>query len=115
MNEKKYTDETREIKVIKKGKKRIIEEDTEDYSDLEKTREFKNTFLKNGNAVIRYNPSIDQGLSSEQVNQRKKDGLTNKYKDKNQKTVIGIICKNLFTFLNILLYSIGIILFSVHA
>lgn len=115
MNEKKYTDETREIKVIKKGKKRIIEEDTEDYSDLEKTREFKNTFLKNGNAVIRYNPSIDQGLSSEQVNQRKKDGLTNKYKDKNQKTVIGIICKNLFTFLNILLYSIGIILFAVHA
>ena len=63
MDEKKYPDETREIKVIKKGKKRIIEEDNEDYSDLEKTREFKNTFLKNGNVVIRLNPSIEKGLS----------------------------------------------------
>lgn len=110
MDEKKYPDETREIKVIKKGKKRIIEEDNEDYSDLEKTREFKNTFLKNGNVVIRLNPSIEKGLSSEQVNQRKKDGLSNKYKDKNQKTYVGIIVKNVFTFLNILLYLIAVVL-----
>lgn len=113
---KKINDETTQIKVVKKGKKHIIVEDlSDDYSDLEKTREFKNVFLKDNQQVIRYHPRLTEGLNSSEVEQRKKDGLTNRYKDKNQKTIIGIICKNLFTFLNILLYSIAIILFAVGA
>lgn len=110
MGEKKYNDETTEIKIIKKGKRRIIVEENEDYSDLEKTREFKTTFIKKQEGVIRYKPTIEKGLSKEQVLERKKKGLVNKTKDKNQKTIVGIICKNLFTFLNILLYAIAIIL-----
>lgn len=37
MSKKRYTDETTQIKIIKKGKKHLIAEDeSEDYSDLEK-------------------------------------------------------------------------------
>lgn len=111
MGEKKYQDETKELKIIKKGNKKIIAED-EDYSDLEKTREFKKVFNNSGKEVIRFNPNLKQGLNDDQVKQRKKEGLTNKTKDKNKKSVLGIICKNVFTFLNILLYSIGAILIA---
>ena len=114
MNKKQFTDETTQIKVITKGKKKfIIEDETEDYSDLQKTREFKTIFLKNGNLVVRYNPSIKDGLSNEQVSFRIKDKLTNKYRDKNKKTVLGIILKNLFTFLNVILFIIGAVLISI--
>lgn len=112
----RINDETTQVKVMKKGKKNIIVEDfNEDYSDLERTREFKSVFIKNGNQVIRYHSKLNEGLSIDQVEERRKEGLTNKYKDKNQKTIFGIIIKNLFTFLNILLYSIAIILFIVGA
>lgn len=115
MEEKKFTDETMQIKVVTKGKKRIIVEDeSEDYSDLQKTREFKNNFLRNGNPIARYNPKLKEGLTDDQVNLRKKEGLTNKCKDKNKKTVLGIICKNLFTFLNIVLFIIAAVLVSVN-
>jgi len=116
MSKKRYTDETTQIKIIKKGKKHLIAEDeSEDYSDLEKTREFNNAFLKGGDRIVRYHPEISEGLSDEEIASRKKDGLTNKCRDKNKKTVIGIICKNLFTFLNILLYLIGAVLLAVGA
>lgn len=114
MDNKRFTDETTQIKVITKGKKRlIVEDEKEDYSDLQKTREFKSVFLRNGNPIVRHNPSIREGLDSDKVDQRIKDGLTNKCKDKNKKTVLGIILKNVFTFLNILLFGIGIVLFSI--
>lgn len=114
MKDKRFTDETTEIKIIKRGKKRIIVEDeNEDYSDLEKTREFRKVFLKNGNPIVRFDPKVKVGLNDEQIASRKKEGLTNKCKDKNKKTVFGIICKNLFTFLNILLFIIGVFLIAV--
>ena len=116
MNNKRGTDVTTQIRIVRKGKKNIIMEDpNEDYSDLEKTREFKTTFIKNGNPVIRLNPDIKEGLSTEDVEKRIKDGLTNKYRDKNRKTYFGIICRNVFTFLNILLFLIAFVLAAVKA
>ena len=113
MDKKKYTDETTQIKVIKKGKKNIINEDENEYQDLQKTREFKKVFVLNGKVVDRYHPVIKKGLSEEQVQSRVKEGLSNKYRDKNQKTYIGIVLKNIFTFLNILLFIIGAVLISI--
>ena len=116
MNDKRLTDVTTQIHVVRRGKKNIIMEDpNEDYSDLEKTREFRTTFIKNGNPVIRLNPDIKEGLSTEQVDKRIKDGLSNKYKDKNRKTYVGIICQNVFTFLNMLLFLIAFVLAAVKA
>ncbi len=95
---------------------KLLKEETEapilddDLKDLEETREFRKIETKNGEYITRYNPNLEHGLSSSQVENRIKDGLTNKTKDKNQKTVLGIIAKNLFTFLNILLYIIFILL-----
>ena len=87
MDNKRFTDETTQIKVITKGKKRlIVEDEKEDYSDLQKTREFKSVFIRNGNPIVRHNPSIRDGLDSDKVDQRIKDGLTNKCKDKNKKS-----------------------------
>ena len=46
MDNKRFTDETTQIKVITKGKKRlIVEDEKEDYSDLQKTREFKSVLI----------------------------------------------------------------------
>lgn len=60
--------------------------------------------------VKRYNPKYTQGLSSYQVEKREQDGLINKTKIKISGTYLKIICKNVFTFFNILLITIGIIL-----
>ena len=114
MDKKQFTDETTQIKVIQKGKKRfIVEDEAEDYSELQKTREFKNTFVRNGAPIVRHNPTIQEGLTNEQVASRIKEGLNNKCKDKTKKTVLGIILKNLFTFLNMLLFIIGAVLISI--
>ena len=110
MDNKKFTDETTQIKVIKKGRKNIIKEEENEYQDLQKTREFKKVFIANGKVVDRYHPDIQFGLNDEQIEKRKKDGLTNRFKDKNKKTYLGIIVKNTFTFLNILLYAIAIVI-----
>ena len=114
MDKKQFTDETTQIKVIQKGKKRfIVEDEAEDYSELQKTREFKNTFVRNGAPIVRHNPTIREGLTNEQVASRIKEGLNNKCKDKTKKTVLGNILKNLFTFLNMLLFIIGAVLISI--
>lgn len=82
----------------------------DDLKDLEDTREFRKIENKNGEFVTRYSPNINHGLSSSQVENRIKDGLTNNTKDKNQKSILGIIVKNVFTFLNILLFAIFLLL-----
>ena len=65
MDKKQFTDETTQIKVIQKGKKRfIVEDEAEDYSELQKTREFKNTFVRNGAPIVRHNPTIQEGLTN---------------------------------------------------
>lgn len=59
----------------------------------------------------RIDASISAGLSSSQVNDREENSLINKNVNKTDKSVGQIIAKNLFTFFNILLFAIAIILF----
>lgn len=63
--------------------------------------------------VVRYlNTSILEGLSSEIVNQRIEDGLTNSSGDDKGKTIFEIILSNLFTFFN-MLYAIITVIFVI--
>ena len=45
-------------------------------------------------------PDLRRGLTSEQVRQRKKDGLLNEQEDKNSKSIKQIVRDNLMTFVN---------------
>ena len=45
----------------------------------------------------RYNQDINIGLTEEQIKKRKKDKLTNKIKNNNEKTYFKIVFDNLFT------------------
>ena len=63
--------------------------------------------------IERYNPDIEKGLSSEQVEERKKAHLVNKSKKAFGKTYTQIIVSNLFSFFNIVLYLIAGILIYV--
>ncbi len=60
--------------------------------------------------ITRYNPSIDEGLSNEIVNQRIKDNLINKVKNKTSKSYLNIFTGNVFTFFNLL----GLIVFVAY-
>ena len=55
----------------------------------------------------RYNPDIESGLSSAQVNKRVEEGYVNKTKVVVGKTVWEILRSNVFTFFNILLFAIA--------
>ena len=57
--------------------------------------------------IERFNPTIEQGLSDEQVELRKKQKLLNKSKKAFGKSYAEIIVSNLFSFFNILLYIIA--------
>ncbi len=50
------------------------------------------------------------GLSTEEVQKLTEEGRINKIKSKKSSSILGIIFKNLFTFFNLLLFSIAIIL-----
>lgn len=63
--------------------------------------------------IERYNPETNQGLSLEQVEERKKAHLINKSKKAFGKTYTQIIVSNLFSFFNIVLYLIAGILIYV--
>ncbi len=60
--------------------------------------------------ITRYNPSIEEGLSNEIVNQRTKDNLINKVKNKTSKSYLNIFTGNVFTFFNLL----GLIVFIAY-
>lgn len=62
------------------------------------------------NIIKRYSPKYSKGLSSYQVEKRIQDHLNNKTKIKISGTYFRIICKNVFTFFNILLVLIGMVL-----
>lgn len=62
--------------------------------------------------IKRYDPSFKEGLSTFQVNERVENGLVNKSQIKIDVTIFRILAKNLFTFFNILLLTIGIIVIS---
>ena len=48
--------------------------------------------------IVRFNPQYTQGLNSEQIEERNKQGLVNITEDVNKKGYMGIIVKNVFTF-----------------
>ena len=50
----------------------------------------------------RYNPDSTKGLTREEVEERVQNGLTNKVKAKNSKSIPAIIIGNTFTFFNLL-------------
>lgn len=64
--------------------------------------------------AVRYN-RIEEGLSTEIVEQRILDGLTNENNTKATKTIPQIIVSNVFTFFNILMFIIAGFLISVNA
>ena len=57
--------------------------------------------------VERYNPDVNSGLSSTQVNKRAEEGYVNKTKVTVGKSVWEILRSNVFTFFNILLFAIA--------
>lgn len=58
----------------------------------------------------RFSPSIDFGLTTEQVEQRTEQGLANADTGKQGKSITGIILSNIFTFFNILYIIIAVVL-----
>ena len=59
------------------------------------------------NSVVRFEPSSEYGLTLEQVEQRKKDGLINDNKKQYSKTYKQIFLNNIFTFFNILCLAVA--------
>lgn len=62
---------------------------------------------KNKKEIERFNPSIGQGLASEQVQLRNRQGLNNKTKPAIGKSYLEIILTNVFNFFNVLLFIIA--------
>ncbi len=108
-NKKAFSDETTELRILKKQKKSYILED-DDLKSLQETREFRKIESKDGKLISRYSPKIENGLTLDQVQERRENGLINKTKNKYEKSILKIIVKNFFTFLNILLFAICIIM-----
>ncbi len=63
--------------------------------------------MNNENNYERFNASIDQGLTNEQVELRVKQKLVNKSQQAFGKTYTEIIVSNVFSFFNVLLYVIA--------
>ena len=66
--------------------------------------------MSNIENIERYNPDLKQGLSDEQVLLRRKQKLVNKSKKAYVKSYLEIIVNNLFSFFNVLLYAIAILM-----
>ena len=63
--------------------------------------------MKNEESITRITPSLETGLSNEQVSKRKELGLTNKTKVVVGKTYLEILLTDLFSFFNILMFAVG--------
>ena len=66
--------------------------------------------MSNLENIERFNADLKQGLSEEQVQLRKKQKLVNKSKKAYGKSYLDIIISNLFSFFNILLYAIAVVM-----
>ena len=60
--------------------------------------------------IVRFNPDVTKGLTSDQVEQRKREELTNVTKDVTARTYKEIFFYNIFNFLNVTVFSIAIAL-----
>ena len=65
--------------------------------------------------IKRYSPSIEDGLSSQVVEERKENGLTNNAKIKSSTTYASIFVKNIFTLFNLLWFIIAVALLIVKS
>lgn len=65
--------------------------------------------------VVRYTPDYNEGLSTLQVDARKREKLTNEKPNKGVKSIGSILWRNFFSFFNVLLYGIGAALIYVGA
>ena len=63
--------------------------------------------------AVRYFPDSKHGLTAEQVQERLDNKLTNEKRKNYSKTLWSIIFRNVFTFFNILLLTIGLALVAV--
>lgn len=63
--------------------------------------------------IIRYNPSISFGLDTNQINERIENKLVNKVKNTSEKSYFKIIFDNIFTFFNIIMIALAVLLVSV--
>lgn len=63
--------------------------------------------------IERYNPNINDGLTSEQINKRKKENLVNFDTSVPTKSIKQILYENFFTLFNILNLILAILVFSV--
>ena len=84
--------------------------------ELEKKAKAKNKKEKEEKAeLVRFNPAVKTGLTSEQVEQRIKECNNNVVANKNTKTYRSIIFGNIFTFFNLLCVLVAAALISVGA
>lgn len=65
--------------------------------------------------MVRYNPKIEEGLNSNQINERIKSGNVNYNTNVKTKTIGQIIFSNLFTLFNILNFALGLCVFLVRS
>ena len=79
---------------------KILEEDTAAYVQVVKEK-------KETKKIIRYNTDLEKGLSSEIVEHRKLQGLSNAKDVGSTKTIPTIIFSNTFTFFNLLNFAIA--------
>lgn len=70
---------------------------------------------KSAKLIQRHNPDINQGLSLLQVQERKKDKLTNKIKQKSSKPIWKILFDNIVTFFNLIWVVILVALILVES
>ena len=97
-NKKKLLEEQKEK--LRLLEQRILEEDTAAYVQVVKD---KNQTKK----IIRYNTDLSKGLSSEIIEHRKLQNLTNAKDVGSTKTIPTIILSNTFTFFNLLNFAIA--------
>lgn len=65
------------------------------------------------NMIERYNPSIDEGLNEEQINQRKSENLVNFDTTVPTKSIKSIIISNFFTIFNLMNLLLALAVFAV--
>ena len=67
----------------------------------------------NNDENIRYEAGFDKGLTSEQVNERKIQGLNNAAVDSTMKTNGAIVRENIFTYFNLIFAVIAVLVILV--
>jgi len=94
---KRKKEQEKQLKVLETAKN-IIDTTDEKYEKIEM-----------------FNPSIEEGLTSAQVNRRRSEGLVNKSKKSFSKSYLNIFCSNIFTFFNFLCVVCAVALALVNA